>query len=73
MKNNYIPKKVVDREITDLLKNDAGYSNMLINVALSSAITGISRVFMSLFKNNLKIKLYYSDTDSAFIIYRRKL
>lgn len=64
---SYIPKKVKDIEILDLLKNDAGYSNMLINVAINSAITGASRIFMSLFKNNPKIKLHYSDTDSAFI------
>jgi hypothetical protein len=64
---SYIPKKVNDNEVFDLLKKDAGYFNMLINVAISSSITSYSRIFMSLFKNNNKIKLYYSDTDSAFI------
>lgn len=64
---SYIPKKVNDKEILDLLKNDAGYSNLWINVAISSAITSYSRNFMSLFKMNPKIKLYYKDTDSIFI------
>lgn len=64
---SYVPKKVKDKEILDLLKDDAGNSNMLINVAISSAITGLSRIFMSYFKNNSLFKLYYSDTDSIFI------
>jgi len=39
---------------------------MLINVAVASAVTGLSRIHMSYFKNNPLFKLYYSDTDSAF-------
>jgi len=64
---SYIPKKVNDKELLDLLNDDANNSNMLINVAISSAITGLSRIFMSYFKNNPLIKLYYTDTDSIFI------
>jgi len=60
-----VPKKIKDKEILDLLNDDAGSSNMLISVAISSAITGLSRIFMSLFKNNPLFKLYYS--DSIFI------
>lgn len=40
---------------------------MLINVAIASSITGYSRIFMSYYKNNPLFKIYYSDTDSAFI------
>jgi hypothetical protein len=64
---SYVPKKVKDKELFNLLKDEADSSNMLINVAVSSAITGLSRIFMSEYKNNPLIKLYYSDTDSIFI------
>jgi hypothetical protein len=39
-------------------------SNHNINVGIASAITAYSRILMSIFKNNPKINLYYSDTDS---------
>ena len=31
------------------------------------AVTAYARIFMSEVKNNLAIKLYYTDTDSIFI------
>jgi uncharacterized protein YuzE len=37
------------------------------NVAIASAITAYARVHMSYFKNNPNFKLYYTDTDSAYI------
>jgi len=45
-------------------------SNFIINnssIAIAAAITAEARIFMSIFKNNPHIKLYYSDTDSIFI------
>ena len=43
---------------------DIEYSN---SIAIASAISAYARVFMSQFKNNPLFKLYYTDTDSAFI------
>jgi hypothetical protein len=43
------------------------YHGTEVNVAIASAITAEARIFMSYFKNNPDFKLYYSDTDSAFI------
>lgn len=37
-----------------------------VNVAIASAITSYARIYMSQFKNNSKIKLFYTDTDSIF-------
>ena len=37
-----------------------------VSVAISAAITAYSRVHMSQFKNNPKINLYYTDTDSIY-------
>ena len=34
---------------------------------MASATTAYARIFMSQFKNNPEIELYYGDTDSAFI------
>jgi hypothetical protein len=50
--------------VDDNLSND---NNLFINVSISAAITGYSRIFMSDYKNQPNIKLYYSDTDSIFI------
>jgi hypothetical protein len=41
-------------------------SNHNVSVAVASAITAYSRIHMSQFKNNPKINLYYSDTDSIY-------
>ena len=36
------------------------------SIAIAAAITAYARIFMSQFKNNSKINLYYSDTDSIY-------
>jgi hypothetical protein len=38
-----------------------------VSIGIASAITAYARVHMSQFKNNPKINLYYSDTDSIYI------
>jgi DNA polymerase type B, organellar and viral len=37
-----------------------------ISIAIASAITAYARIHMSQFKNNPKINLYYTDTDSIY-------
>jgi DNA polymerase type B, organellar and viral len=37
-----------------------------INIGVAAAITAYARIHMSQFKNNPKINLYYSDTDSIY-------
>jgi len=37
-----------------------------VSIAIASAITAYARIHMSQFKNNPKINLYYSDTDSIY-------
>jgi hypothetical protein len=43
------------------------YHGIDANIAIASAITANARIYMSLFKNNSKFHLFYSDTDSIFI------
>lgn len=43
------------------------YHGMDVNIAIASAITARAREHMSIFKNNSKFKLYYSDTDSVVV------
>jgi hypothetical protein len=62
-----IPNKENPDNSENLNENEGKNSNLLINVAIAAAITGYSRIFMSGYKNNPLFKLYYSDTDSAFI------
>nr|YP_009690219.1 hypothetical protein PPIT_000104 [Porodaedalea pini]QEG56999.1 hypothetical protein PPIT_000104 [Porodaedalea pini] len=38
----------------------------MVNMAVALAITANARIFMSRVKNNPDIKLFYTDTDSAF-------
>jgi hypothetical protein len=38
-----------------------------VSISIASAITAYARIHMSQFKNNPDFKLYYSDTDSAYI------
>src|SRR5882762_1506344 len=42
-------------------------SNYNISIGIASAITALSRVFMTQFKNNEDYNLYYTDTDSIYI------
>src|ERR1700761_1396171 len=41
--------------------------NHNINIAIASFVTSYARIFMSQFKNNNDIKLFYTDTDSAVV------
>ena len=38
-----------------------------VNIAIASAITGGARIWMSVFKNSSKFRVYYSDTDSIVV------
>jgi DNA polymerase elongation subunit (family B) len=38
-----------------------------VSVAIAAAITAYARIHMSQFKNNPNFKLYYTDTDSAYL------
>jgi hypothetical protein len=46
------------------MEDDNATHNVSISVAAS--ITAYSRIFMSYFKNNPNINLYYTDTDSIY-------
>ena len=46
------------------ISDDIGTHNVSIGIA--AAITAYSRIHMSIFKNNPKINLYYTDTDSIY-------
>jgi len=46
--------------------NEENDGNHNINVSIAAAITAYSRIHMSQFKNNPKINLYYTDTDSIY-------
>jgi len=48
----------------DQITNDEGTHNVSIGIA--AAITAYARIHMSQFKNNPKINLYYTDTDSVY-------
>jgi DNA polymerase type B, organellar and viral len=52
------------QKTANLAEDDTSTHN--INVAIASAITSYSRIYMSQFKNNPKINLYYTDTDSIY-------
>lgn len=56
---------ILDKETSNLYKfhNKKDYN---INVAIASAITSYARDYMAQFKNNPKLKLFYSDTDSIY-------
>jgi hypothetical protein len=62
--------------IEDILELGTGHAfvaktnnpaNLQGNVSLASAVTAYARIFMSEFKNNPNFRLFYTDTDSAFI------
>jgi len=42
------------------------YETHNVNVAIASAITAYARIYMSQFKNNPNLKLFYTDTDSIY-------
>jgi hypothetical protein len=49
-----------------LNKDDNGNTTHNTDVAIAASITAYARVHMSQFKNNPKINLYYTDTDSIY-------
>ena len=57
LNNNYLI------QIEEKVKSDPNIEYN-VNVAIASAITSYARIYMSQFKNNSHIKLYYTDTDS---------
>ena len=66
-KGNELYSYVSNKENLETFNDKKGkYSNLFINVSIAAAITGYSRIFMSYYKNNPLIKIYYSDTDSIF-------
>ena len=48
------------------LNCDLDENNTNISIGVAAAITAYSRIHMSQFKNNPKIRLYYTDTDSIY-------
>jgi len=48
----------------DNSNEDIGTHN--VNISIAAAITAYARIHMTQFKNNPKINLYYTDTDSAY-------
>jgi DNA polymerase type B, organellar and viral len=63
---SYIPKINLDNNMLSS-EYEEGNDSLLINVGIAASITGYSRINMSMFKDNPLFKLYYSDTDSAFV------
>jgi hypothetical protein len=63
--NNYI---IVRDSYADIkyIESEDLFHGVDVNIALASAITAYSRIYMSL-KNNPNFNLYYSDTDSIII------
>jgi len=64
--------KITDIEEYKLIefKNSENENNELnhnTSIAIAAAITAYSRIYMSQFKNNPKIILYYTDTDSIYV------
>jgi DNA polymerase elongation subunit (family B) len=55
---------VVFYKASDGIIEDQGEHN--VSVGIAAAITAYARIHMSQFKNNLKINLYYTDTDSIY-------
>lgn len=50
----------------ELESNTEIISTHNVSIAIASAITAYARIHMSQFKNNPKINLYYTDTDSIY-------
>jgi DNA polymerase type B, organellar and viral len=63
-KNFFDQVKLTDKY--SLVAFEDKYSDLLSNVAVSSAISSYGRVLMSNVKNNINNILFYSDTDSVF-------
>jgi len=61
--DNYIVKIERNKTSTYL---DNGTETHNVNIAIASAITAYARIYMSQFKNNPNMKLFYTDTDSVY-------
>jgi len=61
--DNYLVE--IEGDETSSMLDDRNESHN-INISISSAVTGYARILMSQFKNNSKLKLYYTDTDSIY-------
>ena len=57
-------KLVISKPKENQITNDEATHN--ISIGIAAAITAYSRIFMSIFKNNPNINLYYTDTDSIY-------
>jgi hypothetical protein len=56
-------KLVTYRVVNKIESNNETHN---VSIGIASAITAYSRIHMSQFKNNPKINLYYTDTDSIY-------
>jgi len=54
-----------NKDNTDIMLNSLN-DRSNVNIGIASAITSLARVFMSQFKNNNDLTLFYTDTDSIF-------
>lgn len=61
--DNYLVE--IEGDETSSMLDDRNESHN-INISISSAVTGYARILMTQFKNNSKMKLYYTDTDSIY-------
>jgi phage antirepressor YoqD-like protein len=61
--DNFIVKTERDKSSTYL---DNASETHNVNISIASAITAYSRIYMSQFKNNPNLKLFYTDTDSIY-------
>lgn len=59
---SYIDKTALNKKLLKFAKKNVPN----VSVAIASAITANSRIFMSQFKNIPNLKIYYTDTDSLF-------
>jgi len=66
--NHYLAvrKSMLNYSYTD---EEDMYHGLDVNIAIASAISGGARMWMSMFKNNPKFNLYYSDTKIKLSMY----
>jgi hypothetical protein len=55
---------LIETENLTFENDESSYNNC---ISIAAAITAYSRIYMSQFKNNPEINLYYSDTDSIYV------
>jgi hypothetical protein len=73
--NKYLIKDIINLDTNFLVQlnnqdkvipDEFNTKDFNINVAIASAITSYARDYMSQFKNNPNLKLFYTDTDSIY-------